>query len=133
VSETLPDTVPLVTVNPTALLVQPVSFASIVAIVVPAGWREVTVGLNVTEAVTRWQMTVSLVAFTLPGVAALTLSPVAAMTPSGMAVTAAINNSLWTMWVLVISCKGRGFLMSTAEVSKSSTAFDVYELPIGRS
>jgi hypothetical protein len=90
VSERLPDTLPLVTVNPVALLVQSLSFALIVATVVPAASLEVSVGLNVAEPFTAWQMTVSFVAFTMGGAPALALPPVE-MTPNGMAIAPATN------------------------------------------
>ena len=74
-SETVPDTLPLFTVDPAALLVQSVSFAVIVVTVVPAASLEVTAGLNVAEPFTCPQLIASLVAFTVGGAPALALPP----------------------------------------------------------
>lgn len=96
VSETVPDTLPLFTVKPAALLVQSLSFAVIVVTVVPASSLEVIAGMNVAEPTTCWQLTASLVAFTV-GAAALALPPAAAMRLSGVAIAAPVNNSLRIM------------------------------------
>jgi hypothetical protein len=99
VSEKVPVTVPLVTVNPATLLLQSVNFAFILVTIVPAGSLEMIVGLNAAEPVTCWQEIVSLAAFIM-GAPASAMLPVATMRPGGMAPATAINSNLRIMFAL---------------------------------
>jgi hypothetical protein len=118
VSETVPDTLPLFTVNPVALLLQSLNFAVIVVTVVPAGSLEVSAGLNIAEPLTLLQETVLLVALTAGGAPALALPPVTAMRPSGVAIAALKNNSFRIMLCSFSRRTARVRLMTTSEMFK---------------